>query len=184
MDRFKQIKLKLKFLFGSLFYTSYAPKAFLYTRQRNSIECEFIKLPTEPGFDQPGKLLRAEAKARGANFYFEMAELEVCFLTEDLVRINWKPGIPPIPYGIQHHEWPEVANNLEQTENNYSVSSHALKVIAEIDGSLKFCDRSGQVIRATTPMQKRRLDSSSTTADGRTHLWLRETGFNAEFARR
>ncbi|BAY31151.1 alpha-glucosidase [Nostoc carneum NIES-2107] len=83
MDRLKQIKLKLKFLFGSLFYASYAPKAFLYTRKRDNIEREFIKQSTEPGFDKPGKLLRAEATARGANFYFEMAELEVCFLTED-----------------------------------------------------------------------------------------------------
>ncbi|QIR40909.1 glycoside hydrolase family 31 protein [Tolypothrix sp. PCC 7910] len=155
MDRLKQLKLKIKFLFGSLFYASYAPKAFLYTRKRDRIEREFIKPSTEPGFDKPGKLLRAEATVRGANFYFEMAELEVCFLTEDLVRINWKPGIPPIPYGIQRHEWPEVATNLEQTENNYSVSSHGLKVIVEIDGSLKFCDRSGQVIRAELPPQSK-----------------------------
>ncbi|WP_339374046.1 MULTISPECIES: hypothetical protein [unclassified Tolypothrix] len=54
---------------------------------------------------------------------------------------------------MQRHEWPEVATNLEQTETNYSVSSHALKVIAEIDGSLKFCDRFGQIIRAELPPQ-------------------------------
>uniref|UniRef100_UPI000BBB7194 TIM-barrel domain-containing protein n=1 Tax=Calothrix sp. NIES-2098 TaxID=1954171 RepID=UPI000BBB7194 len=153
MDRLKQIQLKLKFLFGSLFYLSYAPKAFLYTWKRDRIERQFLKTSTEEGFGKPGKLLRAEQTARGANFYFELAELEVCFLTEDLVRIDWKPGIPPIPYAIAQHEWQDVETQLTQTDTNCAVSSNSLRVIIEVDGSLKFCDRSGQVIREELPPQ-------------------------------
>lgn len=153
MDRLKQIQLKLKFFFGSLFYLSYAPKAFLYTRKRDRLERQFLTLPTKEGFGKPGKLLRAEQTARGANLYFELAELEVCFLAEDLVRIHWKPGIPPIPYAIARNEWQEVETKLAQAETNFSVSSFSLKVIIEVDGSIKFCDRSGQIIREELPPQ-------------------------------
>lgn len=79
---------------------SYTPKAFLYSRRRDAIEREFSQPPTGEAFDNPEKLLQAEPTSRGANFYFEQAELEICFLSADLVRVNWKPGIPPIPYAI------------------------------------------------------------------------------------
>jgi alpha-glucosidase len=155
IDRFKQIQLKFKYLVGSLFYLSYAPKAFLYTRKRDIIERQFTIVPTEEGFEKPGKLLRAEPKATGANFYFELAELEVSFLAEDLVRIEWKPGIPPIPYGIVRHEWQEIETQLVQTDTNYSLSSRKLKVIIEIDGSLKLLDNSGQILREELPPQSK-----------------------------
>ncbi len=155
MDIFKQIQLKLKYFFGSLFYLSFTPKAFLYSLKRDLIERQFTHLSTEGDFDKPGKLLRAEPIARGANFYFELAELEIYFLTEDLVRINWKPGISPIPYGIAQHEWQEVETQLEQSDTNFSVSSRELKVIIEVDGSIKFCVSSGGTIREEMPPQRK-----------------------------
>lgn len=155
MDRLKQIQLKLKFFIGSLFYVSYAPKAFLYTRRRDRVERQFLTQATEAGFGKPGKLLRAEATARGANFYFELAELEVCFLATDLVRISWKPGMAPIPYAIARHEWQDVETQLTQTQTTCVVASNDLKVIVEEDGSLKYCDRQGQLIRLELPPQNK-----------------------------
>ncbi|GEM_PF-3467444 len=155
MNRFKQIQLKLKYFWGSLFYLKYLPHAILYTRKRDRLEREFSKPPTEKGFDKPGKLIRAEPAARGANFYFELAELEVYFLTEDLVRVNWKPGIPPIPYAIARKDWQEVETQLEETGEGFSVSSHKLKVVIKEDGSLKFSDSLGQILREEMPPQRK-----------------------------
>nr|WP_313934776.1 MULTISPECIES: alpha-glucosidase domain-containing protein [unclassified Nostoc] len=53
----------------------------------------------------------------------------------------------PIPYAIAKHDWQEVELNLEQTDTNFSISTSKLKVIVEVDGSLKFCDRSGNILR-------------------------------------
>jgi alpha-glucosidase len=100
MNLYKKLSLKFKYFLGSLFYLSYAPKAYLYSRQRDRLESQIPAPQPEDSFDNPGKLLKAEPKAKGARFYFEQAELEVSFLTPDLVRVEWFPGIPPIPYAI------------------------------------------------------------------------------------
>lgn len=42
-----------------------------------------------------GNILRAETTPQGGKFYFQNVQLEVCFLTEDLIRIDWQPGVLP-----------------------------------------------------------------------------------------
>ncbi|BDA68580.1 hypothetical protein RIVM261_019850 [Rivularia sp. IAM M-261] len=76
MISFKQFKLKVNFVLGSLFYQRYAIQAYLYTRHRNASERNFKRPPTKEAFDNPGKLIRVEATPAGANFYFEQVELE------------------------------------------------------------------------------------------------------------
>lgn len=155
MNKLKELALQVKFLWGSLFYLSYVPKAFIYSRWRDQIERLFPSPPTGEPFDNPGKLVRAESSARGANFYFELAELEICFLTSDLVQVDWKPGIPAISYAIARHEWSEVQTKLDEADNSWTVSSDALKVIVGGDGSLKFSDSTGQIIREEMPPQRK-----------------------------
>ncbi len=162
MNLFKKLSLRLKFFLGSLFYLSYAPKAFLYTRQRDRLEREFPPPQPEDTFDKPGKLLKAEPTPKGARFYFEQAELQVSFLTPDLVRVEWFPGLPPIPYAISRKDWPDVETTLDESAEGWTVSSKspaeqgaiALKVIIGIDGSLKFCDSNGQTLREELPPQR------------------------------
>ena len=93
MNTFKQLSLLLRFIrlerfLGSLYYS--------YIRDRWEKQ-SFSSHTSEP-LQEPGKLLKAESTDRGACFFFEQAELEVSFLSTDLVRVDWKPGIPPIPY--------------------------------------------------------------------------------------
>lgn len=155
MDFFKQLSLKWKFFLGSLFYLSYAPYAYLYSRKRDAIERQFLKPPTGDTFDNPGKLLRAEPAKRGANFYFEQAELEVCFLTPDLVQVDWKPGIPPIPYAIARKDWSDVETTFDEVDDSWTVSSAALKISVRVDGSLKWCDAGGKTLREELPPQRK-----------------------------
>lgn len=151
MSNLKQLQLKLKYFFGSLFFLRYVVMSFRYSRWKDKVERIFAQPSTEKGFDKPGKLVQQEAISRGAIFYFELAELEVSFLTDDFVRIDWKPGIPPIPYGILRHQWQDVETKLEQDDTSYSVSSSKLKVVVAEDGSLTFCDATGQILREEKP---------------------------------
>lgn len=151
MSNLKQLQLKLKYFFGSLFFLRYVIMSFRYSRWRDKVERIFSQPSTEKGFDKPGKLIQQEATSTGAIFYFELAELEVSFLTDDFVRIDWKPGIPPIPYGISRHQWEEVETKLEQNDTSYSVSSSKLKVVVAEDGSITFYDATGQVLREEKP---------------------------------
>ena len=152
MNFLKKIFLTIKFVFGVFFYFKYIPEKLLYTLKRDRLE-QHLKSSTEEAFAKPGKLLRSESTSRGAYFYFEKAELEVSFLVSDLVRADWKPGIPPIPYAIARQDWSEVQTTLKQTDDNWTVASDNLTVIVGVNGSLKFCDREGQTLREELPPQ-------------------------------
>ncbi len=155
MNFSKQISQRWKYFWGSLFYLSYAPNAMIYSRKRDAIEKAFPPIATGEPFDYPGKLVVAEATVHGSKFYFEKAELEITFLTADLVRINWQPGVLLIPYGISRHDWQEIATKLERANDNWVLSSEAIKIIVGVNGSLKFCDRSGNIIREEMPPQRK-----------------------------
>ncbi|MEW5859925.1 MAG: glycoside hydrolase family 31 protein [Cyanobacteriota bacterium] len=146
MNIFKQIKLTLRFIkferfLGSLFY-SY---------QRDRWERQFRSPQTSEPFQEPGKILQSEPTNRGAHFFFEQAELEISFLSVDLVRVDWKPGIPPIPYGIARQDWSEVETKLEETAEGWVVSSTALKVVITENGGLKLQNSDGQTLREELP---------------------------------
>ncbi len=138
------------------------PKAYLYSRKRDRLESQIPVPSTEDSFVNPGKLLKAEPTAKGAHFYFEKAELEISILAPDLVRVDWFPGIPPVPYAISKQDWQEVKTVLEETAEGWTVSSKppaeqastALKVIISVDGSLKFYDSTGQTLREELPPQR------------------------------
>ncbi|MDX2214581.1 MAG: glycoside hydrolase family 31 protein, partial [Oculatellaceae cyanobacterium bins.114] len=160
MSFLKELSLKWKFFTGSLFYLTYAPYGWVYSRRRDRVERQTKNpFPIET-VDQPGKLLSAEATDRGAQFYFEYAELEITFLTPDFVRVNWRPGLLPVPYAIARSEWDAVTTTLEQTEQGWAVSSistagvDGLHVSISDEGHVTFVDAHGQVLREELPPQK------------------------------
>ncbi|WP_404786622.1 TIM-barrel domain-containing protein [Altericista sp. CCNU0014] len=159
MNWTKQLSLKIKFFLGSLFYLSYAPKAFRYSRWKEKVEREVAVPPPQITFKQPGMLLRAEQIVSGARLYFERAELEICFLTPDLVRIDWKPGTLPIPYAIARQTWAPVATRLDKTADGWVVTSQVsdalgLKLVVAIDGRVTVFDALGKVVRKELPPEK------------------------------
>jgi alpha-glucosidase len=150
MTSTKQLWLKFKFFIGSLFYLTYAPKALRYTRWKEKVERQATPPPSTEGFDEPGKLLQVEATERGASFYFERAELEIAFLAADLVRMTWKPGILPIPYGISQSEWPSVTTHLENTTDGWNLVSEGaegLQILVRDGGRLSIRDAQGHLLR-------------------------------------
>jgi alpha-glucosidase len=150
----KQLSLKLTFVLKSLFFLQYIPHAFFYSYKRDRINRRYLPNSSSDPVIQPGKLLQAKAIDQGAYFYFEQAELEISFLTADLVRVNWFPGLPPIPYAIADRDWESVGTILEELDKNWAIASDALSVTVGIDGSLTFCDRAGQILRQELPPQR------------------------------
>jgi alpha-glucosidase len=150
----KQLSLTLNFVLKSLFFLQYIQHAFFYSWKRDRINRRYLPDSSSDPVIQPGKLLQAKAIDRGAYFYFEQAELEISFLSADFVRVNWFGGLPPIPYAIVNQDWQTVATSLEELDNNWAIASEALSVTVGIDGSLKFCDRAGQTLRAELPPQR------------------------------
>jgi alpha-glucosidase len=88
--------IKLRRFLGSLFYPL----------QRDWVERQFRK-PQLKAVEEAGEIQKVEATQRGEKFHFKHFELEIYFLSADLVRVEWKPGISPIAYGIYRQDWPE-----------------------------------------------------------------------------
>jgi alpha-glucosidase len=160
MTLVKQLPLTFKFFLGSLFCLSHAPKALRYSYWKDKVERQITVLQDSSHFALPEILLRAEAIAGRIYFYFEQAKLEVCFLTSDLVRIDWKPGLPPIPYAIAQQEWAPTKYRLDKTTDGYAVSSQTsenatgLKIAVENNGRAKVSDTAGNLLRKELPPEK------------------------------
>jgi alpha-glucosidase len=149
MEIIRQIKLRLKFVRLKRFVL-----ALYYSFVRDWWDRKYPAPEVSEPWQQPVKLLATEATSRGAYFRFEKAELEICFLTPDLVRINWQPGKPPIPYSIACQDWSEVEITLDTTEEATIISSSALKAILKPDGSLEFESADGKKLRQELPPQR------------------------------
>ncbi len=145
--------LKVKFVLRSLFFLRYIPQAFLYSLKRDRLERRYLPKTTTEPVTEPGKLLQARTTERGACFCFEQAELQIDFLTADFVRLNWSPGVLPIPYAIVRKDWEAIETTLEAQGHDWIISSDALKITIGMKGSLTFCDRAGQPVRTELPPQ-------------------------------
>lgn len=96
----------------------------------------------------PGRLLQAQTTESGALFSFEQADLEVLFLAEDLVRLSWSPGVPPLPYALAKTSWEPVPLVLEgfleagksqpPPDHTLTLRSSRLQVQISADGSTTF----------------------------------------------
>ncbi|AFY47205.1 family 31 glycosyl hydrolase, alpha-glucosidase [Nostoc sp. PCC 7524] len=133
--------IKLRRFFGSLFYPM----------QRDLLERPFLS--SNQVFAEIGDIFKAEPIARGAKFYFEKVELEIYFLAADLVRVNWQPGVPPIPYAMAGKDWPEVAVEFQEMGDRWLISTKVLQVIINHNGGLTFQNHLGQIIRQELPPQ-------------------------------
>jgi alpha-glucosidase len=148
MNIFKQISLavrpiKLKRFIGS----------WRYSLQRDWAEKNFPTSPTSKSFQEVGKLEQAQATEKGAIFQFEQAELEITFLTEDFVRIDWKPGKLPVTYSIAKSNWSTIETSLSQTEAGWQIKSEQLQILIQTNGALKFLDATGTLFREELPPQ-------------------------------
>jgi alpha-glucosidase len=98
-----------------------------------------------------GSLQEAYSIQMGARFHFEYAELEIVFLDSDVVRLTWKPGIPPIPYAIADFDWPGASTELSETDEGWRFQSDTLTIDIGGRGNLTFLDAGGDVLREEEP---------------------------------
>jgi alpha-glucosidase len=114
-----------------------------YQQSRDRAKAIFPKLPI--------RLLKSEPISRGARFHFENAELEISFLTPDMVRITWEPGSPPIPYALVEVDWPEVEVTFQSNPPDQLLSTASIQILVKTDGSLKFYDHRGHLLHYDLP---------------------------------
>ncbi|KYC43710.1 hypothetical protein WA1_00645 [Scytonema hofmannii PCC 7110] len=129
--------IKLQRFLGSL----------IYPLQRDRLERQFRNSKTLEASEKAGNIIRAEQTAKGRHFYFKDLELEISFLRDDFVRVDWKPGVSPIPYAIACDDWSTIETTFQQQDERWVISSAVLKVNVSADGGLEFQDANGVILR-------------------------------------
>jgi alpha-glucosidase len=107
----------------------------------------------------PRRLVYAKPQPSGASFHFEAGDLEVGFLTPDLVRLSWDGALPP-SYAVQQQAWPEVSAALTRSGRLWSLRSERMEVRVAEDGTLELRDSDGALLRRDLP------------PSGRTYGWI------------
>jgi alpha-glucosidase len=164
MNVFKQISLTLRLIKLERFIGS-----LIYPWRRDRLERQFSQVQPLEIVEPSGNLKSAEATERGGNFRFEHLELEICFLSDRLVRVDWKPSVSPLPYGIARQEWETVEVSFKQLGDRYEVSTKALKILVADDGSLTYYDAEGRSQRVELPPQKHSQQFAQAQVSGWVH---------------
>ncbi len=121
-----------------------------YSIQRDRINKKFRGIEKSE-IIVPGKLSEIKPIPGGLLATYEHANLEVVFLSEDMVRISWEPGLLPIPYTIDNTNWQPISPILESSENSYSINADHLSVSINGDGTISFLDTQQNVMRSDHP---------------------------------
>jgi alpha-glucosidase len=112
----------------------------------------------------PGDLLSADAvvdagETVGARCRFAEAELELRFLADDLVRLTWGPGEPPLPWALVDPDvgsGPATAGSVAvDGAGGCVVATPALRVVVGGDGSVRFFAPGGALLRHELPPLRR-----------------------------
>ena len=123
----------------------------------------------------PGELLSVEPLAigdepvAGVRCCFSEGDLELRFLDDDLVRATWGPGDLPVPWALANHAEPVLAGRAEgpvvsvvveyadhgEGVSGCSVTSPALRVSVAADGTVRYFDHQGALLRHELPPLRR-----------------------------
>ncbi|MGD8815112.1 MAG: glycoside hydrolase family 31 protein, partial [Anaerolineales bacterium] len=132
-------------------------RTLTYTFRRKRIDARHLPTESDEPILLPGNLDHVEPTPNGGRFHFTNTELEIHFLASDLVRLTWLPGELPLPYGLSDMTWPGAEVHLKRTQNTWEMSSDALTIKITADGSLRFEDDKGHLLRTDEPPRKQGL---------------------------
>ncbi|PWB52973.1 MAG: alpha-glucosidase [Anaerolineales bacterium] len=97
---------------------------------------------------KPGTLIEYDKIPGGFIFKFENANLEVVFLTEEMIRITWGPGKPSYPYTINRTEWNFVDAELTAgSSDRFTLRGNNLQVMLGEAGNVIFGDRNDKILK-------------------------------------
>ncbi len=117
------------------------------------------RVPSTPR--TPGLLRDVVPVPGGARCRFSEAELEIVFVTSDVVRVSWGPDRPPPPRGFPDPPPAEAAVPFEvgvvaaTGGSGCRVSTTGLALNVSADGGIRYSDPTGRTVRVESPPIRR-----------------------------
>lgn len=124
---------------------------FTWTRQRldRAYRQKFLDRDTLPALT-PGQHERTIPGPTGAEFKFENASLEVKFLSSNMVRLTWQPGLLPAPYAIAQQEWKDATVTCNPASSGWELAAKELTLKITAEGGIRF-HHNNQCLRTELP---------------------------------
>ncbi len=122
-----------------------------YALQRDRIESRPVP-PAEGDFRAPQPASACRQTAEGQyTLTFGGRTLEITFLTADMLRLTWRPGLLPQPYALAKTEWPPVPIEMQAEQDAWRFHTAALELTVHRDGSLDLRTPEGALLRRELP---------------------------------
>jgi alpha-glucosidase len=99
----------------------------------------------------PGKLTQTQSIQGGIQLEYENAQVEIVFLSKNIIRTSWWPGKPPIAYTIVKKDWEIQEPTIKYLDTSYELSSGHLKASIDATGEIAFGDVEGNILRKDSP---------------------------------
>jgi alpha-glucosidase len=122
-------------------------RTFLNSINRYFIERHFSKKSTNRNIVIPGDIRQVTPISSGAHIEFTQANLEIIFLSQNLLKISWKPGKPPSPYTIDKFDWELQHPDIETNNNNCQLQCGQLHIIVGKTGEICYLDDQSYTLR-------------------------------------
>ena len=134
-----------------------------YARFRDRQDHNYLRA-TEAKPVSPSDIVSTTRLPNGERFRFVCGpgriELEIIFLTQDLVQVSWGNARQPVPYAIERTDWLMVDLEHEVSEGEYRLKSSSLQITILPDGGIRFINNSGRILREEMPPEFRENKST------------------------
>jgi alpha-glucosidase len=94
----------------------------------------------------PGEIQKITPVFGGVQVDFNHANVVLEFLTQNLIRVSWSPGKPPVPYTIDKTDWEFQQPVIESDENGCLLSCGNLNVKISRIGEISFHDQQNNIL--------------------------------------
>jgi alpha-glucosidase len=102
----------------------------------------------------PGDITQINQISGGIKVGYEHANLELIFLSQNLIKISWDPGKPPIPYTISKTDWEPQTTELRSNSSGHSLICGELNITIDNNGGLCFRDLEGNILKNDNPPRR------------------------------
>lgn len=118
---------------------------------RAKIDRQFSPRITQQDVQVPGKLTTITPLEGRLIAEFEHASLDIEFLRQNLIKISWQPGRPPVPYTLTNYQWEIQKTKYQQTDSSHRLVSDNIEVFLDNVGGIIIRDTNGNILRKDKP---------------------------------
>jgi alpha-glucosidase len=87
----------------------------------------------------------------GARIQFNQANLEIIFLSTNMIRVSWGPGKPPVPYTINKNNWEMLEPTIETNQHGIQLNYEKLYVFIDNTGGIIYKDDVDTILHTENP---------------------------------